>query len=596
MESQSFRPVPWRVSPIATVWMDFETGKGVLDNGTPFTSRISPGRKKPTLTDKLESVHSVAPPGIEKIRIMLTGKVPLADRETRHWLLVQTPGWNSERGHWLGSPPTGRFTHNLTGRYIEVKLAKEWFGETSLTPRQARDSWQYLDAMLSYTFGPVLPSDMKTTLMLTPAATGTNLWAASMPKGLDPEPVTSEIAEELHATSGQHHLEHLVSGNSIDKHDDVLPLIDAQATPKIQRFTYIDGRFMYASLCRELGTGPGVRLRQPEAYELLVNHPYARARYRIKFTVPDDWNHVGIFGMQHENPKDGWYYPNRPKAQGVTWADASEVFVALKYGWAVEPLEAVRFNESMSTARKRNYDDGGPARRQSTKARPLDLWAEKLVTARDNVAQDPEVPIELKKPIAAALRAILIQSIGNFASRGRGSTAVTDDPKSIPSSLAASSTRKGKLLVYQVPQQLNKRQASFYRPEFSAQIWGRGRAKVLSGRVANQAVGALALPGSSIIGINGDAIYTTEMPSWAIPTAHGGTDDGKAGRLRLQGFIDGPLVTPSARSQRDKLRDRAMKEAAQSIAYEDLMDQVAFESEFAVVDDSAESYKFGDDE
>lgn len=595
MASENNRPHPWRVSPIPTVFMDYTTGQGVLDNGNPFSSRISPGLKNPNLTDKLESVAYTAGPAVEKIRIMLTGKVPAADRNTRHWLLVQTPGWSAERGHWLGSPPTGRFTNRNTGQYIEVRVASEWFGDSALTPRQAREAWNLLDSLLSYTFGPSLPADMRTTLMLSPAATGTNLWAATMPKGLNPEPVTDDIAAELHATSGQHHLDHLVSGASIAKHGDVVALIDTRASKEIPQFTYIDGRFMYASLCRELGTGPGVRLGRQEAYDLMTSNPYSRARYEVRFTVPSDWNHVGIFGIQHENSADGWYYPNRPGARGVTWADASEVFVALGAGWQVEPLQAVVFNEAMNTARKRFHGDDNVARRGSTKARPLDLWANKLTTARENVANDPGIEDNLKRAVGAALRSILIQSIGSFASRGRGSTAVVYDPKDIPAHYADTVKRKGRAWTYMIPQQLSDRQAAFYRPEFAAQIWGRGRAKVLQTKVDGQTVGALSLPGSSIIGINGDAIYTTAFPTWALPTEDGGLDDGKAGRLRLQGHLKGPFAAPTTRTERDKLRVKSQKIGAQ-VPRANLIDQTPFHLEFDTIVDSAEEYQEGDDQ
>lgn len=577
-----------------TVYMDYTTGQGVLDNGNPFRSRISPGLKNPNLTDKLDSVAYAAGAGVEKIRVILTGKVPPADRNTRHWLLVQTPGWTAERGHWLGTPPTGRFTNTNTGQYIEVRVASEWFGDTPLTARQAREAWEYLDAILIYTFGPSLPEGMRTTLMLSPAATGTNLWAATMPKGLNPEPVTEDIAAELHATSGQHHLDHLVSGPSTAQHDDVVALIDTRVTPEIPRFTYIDGRFMYASLCRELGTGPGVRLGRDQAYELLRTNPYARARYQVKFTVPSDWNHVGIFGMQHVNSADGWYYPNRPGAQGTTWADASEVFVAMSAGWLVEPLQAVAFNETMSAARKKFHGDDHMARRGTTKARPLDLWADKLIKARENVADDPQIDAGLKRAVGAALRAILIQSIGSFASRGRGSTAVVYDPKDIPAQYADTVKRKGKAWTFMIPHQLSDRQAAFYRPEFAAQIWGRGRAKVLQAKVANQTVGALSLPGSSIIGINGDAIYTTSMPAWSLPTEAGGLDDGKTGRLRLQGYLEGPFAAPATRSDRDKLRERAQKAGTQ-VAADSILDQTPFHLEFDTTVDSPEAYLEGDD-
>lgn len=594
MSEGSFRPQPWQIRPMRTAFMDYVTGQGVLEDGTLFRSRISPGRKNPTLADKLETVAHIFRVDGPKIRIMLTGKVPPADRQTRHWLLVETPGWTAERGHWLGTPPSGRFTNKNTPQEIDVRVASEWFGNSVLTPDQARLAWAVLDKVLSYTFGPSLPTGMSTTLMLSPAATGTNLWAATMPPGLNPEPVTADIAEELHATSGQHHQDHLVSGPATSKHEDVVPLIDTRAVNKIQRFSYIDGRFMYASLCREIGTGPGVRLTRSQAFELLETSPYVRARYQVRFQVPEGWHHVGVFGIQHQNVADGWYYPNRPGACGITWADAAEVFVARNAGWHVEPLQAIVFNESMNAARKRFHGDDHVARRGQVKAKPLDLWANKLTTARQNIADDPGMNEALKKPIGAALRAILIQSIGSFASHGRGSTVVTYDPKEIPAQYADTVKQKGQAWTYTIPQKLSARQAAFYHPEFAVQVWGRGRAKVLQTKVAGQSVGALSLPGSSIIGINGDAVYTTELPSWALPTEQGGLDDGKAGRLRLQGHLAGPLAPPKTRAERDKLRERAQK-AGTDIAPQDLVDQAAFDLEFDTTIDSADAYEEGEE-
>lgn len=590
MSGEVHRPRPWQIRRVPTVFMDYVTGQGVLDNGQPFRADASRGLKHPNLTDKLNAVSHVAGPGLDRVRIMLTGKVPANDRNTRHWLLVQTPGWSAERGHWLGTPPTGRFTHRKTGQYIEVRVASEWFGNVPLTPAQARDAWNLLDAVLSYTFRPALPEGMNTVLMLTPAATGQNLWAAAMPKGLNPEPVTADIAADLHATSGQHHQSHLVGASNTLDHPDVVPLIDTRLVEALPRFTYIDGRFMYASLCRELGTGPGVRLNRAGAYDLLETNPYARARYEVRFTVPEGWHHVGVFGIQHEDPNAGWYYPNRPGAQGVTWADAAEVFVAMKAGWHVEPLQAIQFTESMNSARKRFHGDDHVARRHAVKARPLDLWANKLITARENIAGDPEISDALKKAVGAALRAILIQSIGSFASRGRGATATVEDPKEIPPQYADTVQRKGKLWVYTIPNELSARQQAFYRPELAAQVWGRGRAKVLSASVARQQVGALSLPGESIIGINGDAIYTTEAPHWALPTDQGGLDDGAAGRLRLQGHLPGPVRPPMTRAERDVLRAKA-QEAGTGMYAEDVVDQAAFPLEFDTTVDSPENYQ-----
>ena len=74
-----------------------------------------------------------------------------------------------------------------------------------------------------------------------------------MPANLDPAPVDEDVAEEIHYTSGQHHIEHLVAGPSFTDHPDCLPLIDpVQGHDSIEGFAYIDGRFMYAGLCNEL--------------------------------------------------------------------------------------------------------------------------------------------------------------------------------------------------------------------------------------------------------------------------------------------------------------------------------------------------------
>ncbi|WP_145012441.1 hypothetical protein [Kocuria salsicia] len=588
----STRPIIYSTKRIETFYVDFTTGRGISDAGHTFTCQASRGRKNPTLRDKLETVAHLANQTAEKATIVFTGKVPKAepgdDGQSRHWLLVDTGQWEPE-GHWLGTPPTGRFRHATTRKYIEVRTAAEWFGSTRLSPPQAREAFQVLDAVLGDLFAKHLPAGTQTALMKTPGATGMNLWAASLPKSITLEPVSDDIAEELHATSGQHHLEHTVAGPSADEHPDVVPMIDPNVITHLDRFAYVDGRFMYASLCNRLGLGPGVRLNQSKATELLEADPYCRARFRVKFTVPNTWHHIGIFGCQHRDTASGWYYPNRPGATGESWADAAEVFVARKFGWAVEPLEAVVFSKQMPSQRKRFHGDDHVARRSMTEAKPLDAWAKKLTDARAMLATDPGLPPLMKTALGAALRAILIQTIGKFASRGRGMTQYTKDPKTIPPEAVASLKRLGEAYVYLIPQSMSRQQQMYYRPEFSVQVWGRGRAKVLHNTTNGVECGALTMPGSSIVGINGDAIYSSYLPQWALPQEQGGVDDGKAGRLRLQGYLDAPVPTPTTRAARDTLRDKALKAGAQLNA-DAVMDQAAFDFEFTYQDDQPTSY------
>lgn len=533
------RPTPYRnLKDPPTLWVDYTTGKGVLSNGQGVQAKIGGRRKNPNLADVLDTAAHY---GAE--RVMFTGKVPLAERGQRHWLLVQTPGWKA-LGHWVAAPVTGRFERIATGQRVEIRTAAEWFGAMALNPAEARNAWDATKFMVSEAFDGA-------PIALSPAATGTNLWAVSLPRNLDPEPVSADIAEELHRTSGQHHLEHLVAGPSHSQHPDTVPLIDPATTANIDSFSYVDGRFMYAALCRELGTGPGRRLRGPETADLMREDPYLRARVLIKFTVPPDWNHVGIFPVQHPSAAAGWYYPNRPGAVGETWADTAEIHVAQKYGWLVEPIESVVFTQKMPSK------DG----KKLVATRPLDTFANRITRAREWVTNDEEMPPKIQAAVAAALRAILLQAIGGFASRGRGRTVVTENPQEVPPQFLGSVKRQGKLYVYKVPSKLQGNNLAYYRPELAVQVWARGRARVLDAPTAISGIsgGALSVAPHTLLGINGDAIYTTEIPRWALPTENGGGDDGKTGRLRMQGFLAGPLKTPVGLDERDRLRARSQR-------------------------------------
>jgi hypothetical protein len=526
MDYEEVRPRGWTPKEIPTIWVDYTTGQGVTREGTSVRPKIGGTRKNPNLTDMLDTAASY---GAE--RIMFTGKVPPGEPGGRHWLLVGTPNWTG-RDVWTDSDaPAGRFKHVSTGQEVNVRAVKEWFGDIPLTPAQARLAWNALDTV-------VRGIDDRARLMLSPARTGANLWAWSLPKSTPLVPVTPDIAEELHYTSGQHHYGHFVTGKNFDAHEDCVPLIDAEKTKKISAFAHVDGKFMYAALGRELGVGPGIRHNRTSAYELMTTQPYARVRYEIKFTVPDNWNHLGILPVKHDNVNDGWYYPNRPGATGITWADAAEVSVALNAGWLIEPLSAVEFY----------------------KARPVDTWMERLNRARDRVVDNPEMAAPLKRAITAALRNMLIQGVGRFASRGRDRQVTVASAFDIPAEYVATSKRYGELYTYKEPG-TGARNDGFYHPEIAAQVWGRGRARILSAPTATDRAGggALTVPPHTLIGVNGDALYTTELPAWSKPVERGGGDDGKTGRLRLKSFIRGSFMTPTSIEARDALRARADK-------------------------------------
>lgn len=520
----ALRPVPWSPRHIPTIWVDYTTGQGYTDNGQRVRTKIGENRKNPNLTDMLDTAafHNAE-------RIMFTGKVPKSEQgDRRHWLLVRTPGWKAN-GHWLKAPVTGRFIKQNSNQAIEVRTAAEWFGDSPLTPRQALEAWELTAHMVD-------KAATGAKLFKSPAATGTNLWAMSLPRDLNPEFVTADIAQELHYTSGQHHIEHLVEGEAAADHEDCVPLIKASERPTIDELAVIDGRFMYAALCRELGVGPGVRLNREATNDLLDRDPYVRARVLVKFKVPDDWAHVGLLPMYRPQSAGGWYFPNRAGAIGETWVDSSELFVARKAGWILQPIEAVAFH----------------------KARPLDTLAARMVRAREHTLALDDIDYDVRAAVAAALRAIMLQAIGAFFSRGRPTTQVVWSANDVPPAYLDSVKRQGEAFIYTVPQDLGDKARPYYRPELAAQVWGRGRAKILDGAGANGArTGALAVPGHTLVGLNGDAIYTTQTPQWALGDDQGGADDGRVGRLRLQGAVQGRFQTPVTLHARDLLKKRA---------------------------------------
>lgn len=523
----------------ATVWLDYTTGAGVTDADAVVRPKISRG-DAPSLADLLDTAH-----GYGAERIMLS-RAPEVVPGRDHWILAETPGW--EPGiHWTQAPVTGRFTNTATGAYLEVHEVSEWFGSNDIAPAVAATAWKVTAAAL----GDAVPG---ARMALTPAGTGVNAWALSLPKGLELEECPPDVAAEIHKTTGQHRMEHLVAGESRCDCGACLPLFDPVATPKLDLFSYADGRFMYAGMTRELGTGGYRRLRRNAAADLLARDPHTRARFYVKFTVPDTWDHVGLLSVAHRNPADGWHYPNRPGSTFETWADAAELKIAADHGWWFDPQEAVEFNKS----------------------RVLDTWGKRMTTARSRVDAREDLSPEVRRASAAALRLMVIASIGNFASRGKERTLTVANPQDIPAEYIDTIQKYGSAYTYKVPgREPDARTRAFYRPELAAQIWARARARVLSSYTAASYTGpsgVLAMNPRELLGINGDAIYSTTVPAWALPAEPGPVwgpvmsaltdgatsfgDDGRVGRLRVKGLLEN-VETPVTVTERNILREQA---------------------------------------
>ena len=522
------RPAAWNMSSIATVWLDVETGLGVDDQGRAVRPLLGGRRSKPALVDLL---NTAAQHGAT--RVMLSGKFPTVSAQRAHWLLVATEGWVGG-GHYIKDdrPPTGRFLRLSDQSRVEVRVAREWFGTDDISSASAREAMILTEQVLS----KALPGRVGAS----PSATGQNVWAHSLPKDLDPVSPSAEVAELIHATSGQHRTEHFVEGRSRCGCGDCPPLIAAGA--KVDGFCYVDGRFMYAGLCREVGVG-GTMLTAGEAEDWLAKDRYARGRFRIRFSVPEGWDSLGLLGVY--KPDDGlWHYPNRPGSTHETWVDAFELSVVQTF-WAkgrLEVLEGIGFE----------------------KARPLDNFANRLLNAR-KAAAALDADQHLIDAVQSALRSVLLQTIGGFHSQGRDRTMTVSSTLDVPPDYQSSIRSFGDLVTYMIPAEVTTRMAQFHHPEYSSQVWARERARILQGPTAAYTDdlgtwdrwGALDVDPATLIGINGDAIYLTTVPQACLPSARGGGDDGGVGKLRVKGWIGGPMTAPPTTDSRNTLRVRA---------------------------------------
>lgn len=409
---------------------------------------------------------------------------PITDRsaELLPWATLPD-GW-THRGHYLRLPHPIFRVARPDGRPVEVHRAEGFYGE-GVTPSRAAAAADELAGQLDQRFGGG-------RLLATPATTGRELIARSLPPG-GFACLTDEHQNLIRETSGQGRIEMLWQGGEL---------------PELLEY---DGRFMYAALCWGLGAGPAVHDDRP------VWEPRARGRYRVTFTPPAGWDHVGLLGVKDGG---GWVYPT--SGTWSTWADGAELLTAERAGWSFTITERLLL-----------ADD---------RADPLRRWADRLVAAREAVELDES---------RAALRAILLHGLGALHGRPSNVTRLTpvDQADTVPAD--ADIVRvDGDHIVWTAAGE-GARWAAMSHPEWTSAVWARARARLLAGPGG---IGALSVPRGQLVAFRTDAIYLAGRRSdWES------ADDGKAGRFRLAHHQPGPLPGPTTANDLLALKARSMK-------------------------------------
>lgn len=496
------RPAPWNVADRRTVFLSELTAAGVDDGGRPVRAVIGGRRKHPQLVDLLDTALRH---GAE--RVFVVGPSPTASarpvRDTlgNKWLLRATPGWTPGTHYLHSTLPTGRFAHEGTGARVQLRRAAEWFGEGDYSATDARSAWALTLHAHRQVFGE------RAGLHDSPASTGLDAWARSLPRDVEVPQLDEDTAQLVRSTSPQHRVELL-------RHDRA----------QLPGFYYLDGRMMYAALTRELGVAPARYLAGRHAADAAELHPYARARYLVRFRVPAGWSHVGLF-MVKDDALGGWRAPREPGEPGETWCDAAELHLARQQGWQLDVREALLFS----------------------KGRPLDTWTDRVLRARA-LAAGVDAPELVRELARGALRATLLHGIGAFHSTGRDVTRAFD-PMRAPAGVQVEPA--GELVVAREHQPLTGRNAAMRHPEWSSQVWGRAHARLLDSPTATKGTraGALHVPFRDVLGMRGDALYLAAQPAWP--------DDGKEGRLRPKGAVRQPVPAPTTPAQLNALRGQA---------------------------------------
>ncbi len=496
------------------LFLDYGTGYGVTDNGA--TVHLAP---RPRLADILAAAEHAG-----ARLVYLTGEIPGGGgrSELEAWALApdvlatwDTTGTHlgDAMGHGSGGVaernPVLRMKHRESKRSIQVRRCVEWYGEDGATPDAARVAMRALRALLRTAFG----NDAR--VLTTPAQTGLALLAQL--RALSLYPVLPDTLRNLvHETSGQGRIE----------------ICTLPERAEIPEFVYMDGRFMYAACAERLGCGEAIH------DDVAEFEPHARGRYRVRYTVPEGWQHIGLLMTKH--PDGGWHYPSTPGETAETWAGAAEVALALARGWQVDVCERLLFPGPMK---------GLPG--------PLDTFVPRLTALYAGTARLAEThTAELAERVRFAARAIVLHTIGALARRAREQTYVVSSAEahSLPGNNPTIRRTANGNFTYRVLAPLTDAERIYQHPEWAAEIWARARKRMLfhetrqAGRVVATS-GALTLPRADVLAIRTDALYLACAPQWH--------DGGVPGDMRCKGIVPGPLAPPRTQGGLNMLRNRA---------------------------------------
>jgi hypothetical protein len=338
---------------------------------------------------------------------------------------------------------------------------------------------------------------VRARLLPTPAMTGRLLWQQTRNPD-DYPPMDAETMHLFQRTSGQARVE----------------ICTPPRAETVPGFYEYDARWFYVACCT--GLPCGTMTRYDGRYDR-----YKRGRYLIRFTVPNNWGHLGIFGVKAADANDGWLYPRHGTYE--TWAGWTEINLASDRGWHMEVIDGYAWAGDM------------PA--------PLDVWRDKLLR------------LALNQPAyARTVRDIIIQTIGAFHATGKDElvTVGRDALDTVPdaSRLSLRPNTDG-TYTYKARVSLPPHRLRLAHPEWSADVYAKARTRLLYypqkklGRIV-AAWGALTVEPAQVLALRNDAIYLSVDPQWP--------DDGREGAMTRRRGIAASCDAPHTWGDIKRLR------------------------------------------
>ena len=520
-------------------YVDVAAGKGVTSDDRTFSYRKT--KSGPTLARLLGSI----PEGVRHVH--LTGIVPGETPEGfRTWAQGQLPeGWQvGDRGIMFDARRPDRATLHYTrpeGDPLTVYRAAGWVGidlEETTSAAELREAFELLRAGLQATFTIATKDDRGVPIKATPGATGIELVWRTLPAGKKNEPpkeypLLSEADQSvLRSYAGQ--------GRQEDYSLTTHPTGGVNIPDTIPGLYIADMRWAF-NKALDLEMPIGELSKDTEPYFLyrddIERTGFLPCWYRVRVTVPNDWNRHGLFGFRDETRNGQWAYPSEPGTTFETWAWDRTLALGEKHGWTIGENAAVQILERWKfDATRRNE-------------KPLVTFGKHIRTLRQEWLPEQSASRTVKALVSAMARNICIAAIGSMLGKRYESYRTESDLSKVAELPdTAVLTEDGKRYEWF---EASSAAGSLSHPEWVSYIYAATRDRLFD-HPTQKGIGIAHVDKSVLLTVHTDSLWTTEPI--------GVEDTGKVGDFRVQTAHDGELPTPRTYAELMRLRNELDQE------------------------------------